>query len=149
MAFVSDAARRFTARINKLVDKVVIVRLSTGKWYKGKLAGFDPNTLSLALEGAVDNEENNWPIVIVKGDVVSEILVEKSAIFDPKEFADFIVKMGNIPPHQVRVYEDLGIVEVARSVRVSKDGVEGAGPLAHRLNSLFREYLRRKGVKVT
>jgi small nuclear ribonucleoprotein (snRNP)-like protein len=148
MAYVSEAARKFMAKMNTLLDKTVLVRLTSGKWYKGKLSGFDPNTLSLALEGAVDNENNNWPIVIVKGDVLSEILIEQGAIFDAKEFAEFIVRHGNIPAYQVRVYDDINIVEVARSVKVSKDGVEGAGPLAHRLNTLFREYLRRKGVRV-
>jgi small nuclear ribonucleoprotein (snRNP)-like protein len=148
MAFASEAARRFMAKLNNLLDKNIVVRLNNGRIYKGVLVGFDPNTLSLALEKAIDNEENSWPIAIVRGESVSEILIEQGAIFDAKEFAEFIVKVGNIPAYQVRVYDDINVVEVARSVRVSKDGVEGAGPLAHRLNSLFREYLRRKGVRV-
>jgi small nuclear ribonucleoprotein (snRNP)-like protein len=148
MAFVSEATRRFMAKLNNLLDKNVIIRLKTGRSYKGSLAGFDPNTLSVVLESAVDDDNNSWPIVIVRGDSLSEILVEQGAIFDAKEFAEFIVKYGNIPAYQVRVYDDINVVEISRTVRVSKDGVEGAGPLAHRLNSLFREYLRRKGVRV-
>lgn len=148
MAYAGDAARRYMSRLVSLIDKNITVRLKNGRTYKGKLVGFEPNTLNIALEGVADEEGNSWPLVIVKGDVVGEILIEKEAIFDAKEFAEFIVKHGGIPHHQVRVYEDINVVEVARSVRVTKDGVEGAGPLAFRLNSLFREYLRRKGVKV-
>ncbi len=147
MAFVGDAARKFMAKMNSLLDKNVIVKLVTGKTYRGKLVGFEPNTMSVALEGAVDSEGKNWPVAIIRGEVLSEILIEEGAIFDAKEFAEFIVRYGGIPTYQVRVFEDINVVEVARSVKVSKDGVEGAGPLAHRLNSLFREYLRRKGVK--
>ena len=148
MAFAGDATRRYMARLTNLLDKTVTVRLNNGRTYKGKLVGFEPNTLNLVLEGATDNSKNSWPIVIVRGESISEILIEKEAIFDAKEFADFIVRYGGIPHHQVRVFEDINVVEVARSIRVTKDGVEGAGPLAFKLNSLFREYLRRKGVRV-
>jgi len=148
MAFASDATRRYMAKLTNLLDKTVMVRLSDGRTYRGKLSGFDPNTLNIVLEGAVDRDNKSWPIVIVRGPSISEILVEKEAIFDAKEFAEFIVRFGGIPHHQVRVFEDINVVEVARSVKITKDGVEGAGPLAFKLNSLFREYLRRKGVRV-
>ncbi len=148
MVFASDAARRFTVKLNTLLDKVIIVKLVNGRTYKGKLAGFDQSTLSIALEAAVDNENNNWPIAIIYGSTISEILVEEGSIFSAKEFSEFLIKHGGIPPHQIRVYEDINVVEIARSVKVSKDGVEGAGPLAHRINTLFREYMRRKGVRI-
>ncbi len=148
MVFASDAARRFTVKLNTLLDKVVIVKLVNGRYYKGKLSGFDQATLSLALEAATDSENNNWPIAIIYGNTISEILVEEGAIFSAKEFSEFLVKHGGIPAHQIRVYEDINIVEIARSVKVSKDGVEGSGPLAHRINTMFREYMRRKGVRV-
>jgi small nuclear ribonucleoprotein (snRNP)-like protein len=148
MAFASEASRRFTMKLNALLDKVIIVRLTNGRTYKGKLSGFDQSSLSLALEAAVDNEEQNWPIAIIYGPSISEILVEESSIFSAKEFAEFLHRHGGIPPHQIRVYEDINVVEVARSVKVSKDGVEGSGALASRVNSLFREYMRRKGVRM-
>ena len=148
MAFATEATRRFTARLNSLLDKTITVRLTNGRAYTGKLVGFEHSSLSLVLESATDNENKNWPIVIIRGGVISEILVSETAIFDAKEFAEFLVRYGGIPLHQIKVYEDLNVVEVAKSVRVTKNGVEGAGPLAHRLNTLFREYLRRKGVRV-
>ncbi len=148
MAFASEAARRFGVKLNALLDKKVVVKLTTGREYRGKLAGFDMNTMSVALEVASDNENRNWPIAIIHGNVISEILVEESSIFNAKEFAGFLTRHGGIPPHQIRVYEDINVVEIARTIRVSKDGVEGIGPLAHRVNTLYREYLRRKGVNI-
>ncbi len=148
MAYASEAARRFTMKLNSLLNKNIILKLKNGKEYKGRLAGYDMNTLSIALEAASDSEGKSWPIAIIYGDVISEILVEESAIFNAREFAEFLYQAGGIPPHQIRVFEDINVVEVAKTIRVTKDGVEGVGPLAHKVNSLFREYLRRKGVRV-
>ncbi len=147
MALASEASRRFVFKLNTLLNKEVIVSTTKGSTYKGKLYGFDHSTLSIILVAATDSEGKRWPIVMVPGHSITELLVEETAIFDAKEFADFLVKNG-IAMHQIRIYEDLNIVEVARSVRVSKDGVEGSGPLAQRIHTLYREFLRRKGVEV-
>ncbi len=147
MALATEASRRFVVKLNTLLGKNVVVDTVKGKTFRGKLYGLDHASLSIALVGAVDEAGNKWPLVIVTGHNIAEIMVEESAIFDAKEFADFLVRHGGIALHQVRVYEDINVVEVARSVRVSKDGVEGSGPLAQRVHTLYREYLRRKGVE--
>ncbi|MEB3846664.1 MAG: Lsm family RNA-binding protein [Desulfurococcales archaeon] len=146
MSLASEASRRFVARLNGLLGKPVIVNTMRGKTYKGILYGFDSSTLSVVLTSAQDSQGKRHPLVVVMGHNIADILVEESAIFDAKEFAEFIVRYGGIPLHQVRVYEDLNIVEVSRTVKVSKDGIEGAGPLAQKIYTLYREYMRRKGV---
>jgi len=147
MALASEASRRFVFKLNTLLNKDVIVSTSKGSTYKGKLYGFDHSTLSIILVGAVDQDGKKWPVVMVPGHSITELLVEESAVFDAKEFAEFLTKHG-IAMHQIRIYEDLNIVEIARSVKVTKDGVEGAGPLAQRIHTLYKEYLRKKGVEV-
>ncbi|MCE4621816.1 MAG: Lsm family RNA-binding protein [Desulfurococcales archaeon] len=146
MALVGEASRRFIARLNALLGKNVIVHTMKGKVYKGILYGFDQSTLSVVLTNVEEDGGTKHPLVFVTGHNLAEITVEESAIFDAKEFADFLVRHGGIALHQVRVYEDLNIVEVSRTVKVSKDGVEGAGPLAQKIYTLYREYLRKKGV---
>lgn len=146
MALVGEASRRFIARLNALLGKNVTVYTMKGKVYKGILYGFDQSTLSIVLSNVEEENGKKHPLVFVTGHNLAEITVEESAIFDAKEFADFLVRHGGIALHQVRVYEDLNIVEVSRSVKVSKDGVMGSGPLAQKIFSLYREYLRRKGV---
>lgn len=145
MAAVGEAARRLTVRLNGLLGKEVTVVLKDGRKYTGKIVGLDVNTLTLALESARDGEGNNWPLVIVSGNSVSEILVIETGVFNAEEFADFLIKYGGFAPHTVRVYSESNIVEVSRSIRVTKDGVEGAGPLAQKVYTLYKEYLRRKG----
>ena len=147
MALPSEALRRFASKVNSIIDKKVKVALSNGKTYSGKLYAMDYNNLNLILELAVDNDGNEYPLIIINGSDVVEIILEESGFFDAKEFAEFITRHG-IARHMIKIYEDLGVVEVGRGIRVTKDGVEGAGPLAQRLFTLYREYLRRKGVNV-
>jgi small nuclear ribonucleoprotein (snRNP)-like protein len=147
VALPSEALRRFASKLNSIIDKKVRVLLNNGKTYTGKLYAIDHNNLNIILEFASDGEGNEYPLIIINGSDVVEVILEEEGFFDAKEFADFIVKHG-IARHMVRVHEDLGVVEVGRGIRVTKDGVEGAGPLAQRLFTLYREYLRRKGISV-
>ncbi|MGC9209757.1 MAG: Lsm family RNA-binding protein [Acidilobus sp.] len=149
MAVATEPARRFTARLNSLMDRVVTVVTREGKQYTGKLVGFDPSTLSVVLEEVRDQQGSSWPVIIVMGANLSEIRVPESEVFNAKEFAEFLYRFGNIDKSQIKVYEDANVVEVSRNIKVSKNGVEGVGPLAQKINTLFREYLRTKGVAVS
>jgi small nuclear ribonucleoprotein (snRNP)-like protein len=147
LALPSEALRRFASKLNSIIDKKVKVTLNNGKVYTGKLYAIDYNSLNTILEFAADGEGNEYPLVIINGSDIVEVVLEEGGFFDAKEFAEFIVKHG-IARHMIKVYEDLGVVEVGRGIRITKDGVEGAGPMAQRLFTLYREYLRRKGVNV-
>jgi len=149
VGYPTEPVRRLYSKLTSLMEKDVTVRLKDGRTYSGRLEGVDPQTLTLALiDASLGDEGNKLPLVIIKGDVISEIVSMEYSVFDPEEFADFIVKHGGIERHMIRVYKDLGVVEIGRGVRVTKDGVEGSGALAHRAYSLYREYMRHKGVKV-
>ncbi len=147
MALASEAARRFTVKFQSLINKDIIVTTTTGKTYTGKLYGFDQNSMSVILVKARDSDGKNWPLVIVSGNVLAEILLTEESVFDAEEFSTFLTSRG-IPPHYIRVYRDLNVVEVSKSIRVSKNGVEGSGPMAQKIRTLYLEYLRSKGVEV-
>lgn len=147
MALASEAARRFTVKFQSLINKDVIVRTTTGKTYTGKLYGFDQTSMSVILVKVRDSDGKNWPLVIVSGNVLAEILLTEEAVFDAEEFSTFLTSRG-IPPHYIRVYRDLNVVEVSKNIRVSKNGVEGSGPMAQKIRTLYLEYLRSKGVEV-
>jgi small nuclear ribonucleoprotein (snRNP)-like protein len=148
MAIAAEPSRRYAAKLNSLLDKNVIVRLNNGRYYRGKLSGFDLNTLNLVLETAEDNEGRRWPVVFVGGSYVSEIILEEGSVFDAREFAEFLVNQGGIGRHLIKVYDDINVVEVGKVVRVTSSGVEGAGPMAQKIHTLYMEYLRSKGLKV-
>ena len=143
-----EASRRFMSKLNSLIDKTVVVRLVGGGYYKGRLTGLDPNTLSVVLEDAESSEGSKIPLVFIYGNGIREIVAEEVAGFNAREFAEFLVREGGFSWHTIKVYEDINVVEVAKAVRVTKDGVEGAGPLAQKVYTLFREYMRSKGITV-
>lgn len=148
MAYQAEPLRRLNSKIISLIDQEITVRLRDGRSYEGRLEGIDPQTLTLVLRDAKSPEGGQVPLIIIHGDVISEIVATESIVFDPEEFAEFAVKHGGIERHLIRVHKDLGIVEIGRGVRITKDGVEGSGILAQRAYTLYREYLRQKGVKV-
>lgn len=148
MALASEPSRRLVAKLNNMLDKNIMVRLSSGKTYKGKLAGFDVNSLNMILEAAEDSEGNRWALVLISGNSISEVILEEGSVFDAKEFAEYLVTQGNIGRHLIKVYDDINVVEVGKIVRVTNSGVEGTGPMAQKVHTLFMEYLRSKGLKV-
>ncbi|MCE4599212.1 MAG: Lsm family RNA-binding protein [Desulfurococcales archaeon] len=145
MALAAEASRRFASKLNNLLDKNVVIKLNNGSLYKGKLSGIDVNTLSIALEEVTDSNNNKWPLVILYGGSITEILVEEESIFNAREFAEYLARYGGIGWHLMKVYDDINVLEVAKTIRVSKDGVEGAGPMAQKIHTLYVEYLRTKG----
>jgi len=146
MSASPEPARRFVSRLNSLLDRSVTIKLTNGRYYVGKLTGYDPVTYSVMLESAKDNEGNLWPVSIIYGGSISEILIGESEIFNAKEFSEFLTRFGNIEKHLIKVYDDINVVEIGKNIKVSKDGVEGSGPLAQKIYSIFREYLRTKGI---
>jgi small nuclear ribonucleoprotein (snRNP)-like protein len=148
LAYPAEPLRRLNSKIMSLIDQEIMVRLRDGRSYEGRLEGIDPQSLTLVLRDAKGSDGEQVPLIIIHGDVISEIAATEYTVFDPEEFAEFAVKHGGIERHLIRVHKDLGIVEIGRGVRVTKDGVEGSGILAQRAYTLYREYLRQKGVKV-
>jgi len=142
-----EASRRLTIKMNSIVGKDVTVILKSGTRYDGRLIGIDPSSLTLAMENAVRDGKDSYPLVIIAGDAVSEIILARAEAFDAAEFADFLAKYGGIPRHNIVVHEDTNVVEVYRSIRVSRAGVEGSGPLAQKIYTLYKEYMRRKGAE--
>ncbi|MEM1873743.1 MAG: Lsm family RNA-binding protein [Acidilobaceae archaeon] len=148
MSVPSEASRRLYSKMSGLLDKEISVRLTNGRLYRGKLGGFDLSNLNLLLERAVDSDGRSWPLVFISGSSISEIILEEGSVFDAKEFAEFLITQGGIGRHLVKVYEDVNVVEIGKMIRVSSNGVEGSGPMAQKVHTLYLEYLRSKGVKV-
>ncbi|MEB3798429.1 MAG: Lsm family RNA-binding protein [Caldisphaeraceae archaeon] len=147
MAVSPEPARRFISKLNSMLDRLVTVRLLNGRNYFGKLSGYDPSTYTLMLENAKDDQGNSWPLAIIFGNNISELLIGEGEIFNAKEFSEFLMRFGNIERHLIRVYDDINVVEIGRNIKASKDGVQGSGPLAQKIYSIYREYLRTKGVR--
>jgi small nuclear ribonucleoprotein (snRNP)-like protein len=135
---LSVAQRKFFTEITALVDKNVIVSTAAGKTYSGTLIGINPDTMSLCLAEAKDQEGKVLHRVFLNGNVVAQILsVEKP--FDIKSLAD---RLEKVFPTMVKLYEDKGFIWVMDKVKVTEKGVvEGSGPAAERVQKVYDQFI--------
>jgi len=135
---LSVAQRKFFTEVTALVDKNVIVLTTTEKTYSGTLIGINPDTLSLCLAEAKDQEGKTLHRVFLNGNIVAQILsVEKP--FDIKSLAD---RLEKVFPTMVRLYEDKGFIWVMEKVKVTEKGVaEGSGPAAERVQKVYEQFI--------
>jgi len=135
---MSVAQRKFFTEITAVVDKNVIVSTTTGKTYSGALIGINPDTLSLCLAEAKDEEGKALHRVFLNGSVVAQILsVEKP--FNIKALAD---RLEKVFPTMVKLYEDKGFIWVMDKVKVTEKGVvEGSGPAAERVQKVYEQFV--------
>ncbi|MET1160238.1 MAG: Lsm family RNA-binding protein [Thermoprotei archaeon] len=145
---IVDASRRLTAELTNLVNKKVKVILVNGKEYEGILAGFDHPSLNLLLEEATDNKGSKYPVVIIRGNQVSEILAIEIPVFDPEDFKNYIVREIKIPDHLVQVIPEARAVIVQGRYKVTENGVEGTGPMAETLYVHFKKYIEERKKKL-
>lgn len=134
-----------------LIDKSVTVKLVDGRYYEGILLGIDLSdklTLHLVLGSARDSDGNSYYRVVIHGSRLSEIISKEQPLFDPNEFSSYITSKLNLPPGSIKVLKDANMVVVYDKYKISEGGVEGSGPLASKLYSLYQEYmeLRKKRI---
>lgn len=135
---MSVAQRKFFSEVTALADKTVIVVTATGNKFSGTLIGINPDTLSLCLSEAKDEEGKVLHRVFLNGSVVAQILsVEKP--FDLKALAD---RLEKVFPTMVKLYEDKGFIWVMDKVKVTERGVvEGSGPAAERVEKVYTQFI--------
>jgi len=149
-AYIQARGRRIVAELNKLVGKNVEIVLVNGKRYRGIFQDYDYPDMNIMLADA-DVGDSKVPLLILSGKIIAEIRSKEISLFEPREFADYIVKKLGIRPDGVKVFEDAGVVMIYNSIRVTEHGVEGSGSLAAKVSFLLREYLeqKRRGEKVS
>ncbi|MCK4434010.1 Lsm family RNA-binding protein [Candidatus Bathyarchaeota archaeon] len=135
---LSIAQRKFFTEVAALVETNVIVATTTGKTYSGTLIGVNPDTLSLCLSEAKDEEGKTLHRVFLNGNVVAQIFsVEKP--FDLKALAD---RLEKVFPTMVRLYEENGFIWVMNKVKVTEKGVvDGSGPAAERVERVYEHFM--------
>lgn len=135
---MSVAQRKYFSEITALADKNVVVITAAGKKLSGILLGINPDTMSLCLAEAKDEEGKVLHRVFLNGNNVTQILsVEKP--FDLKALAD---RLEKVFPTMVKLYEDKGFIWVMDKVKVTERGVvEGSGPAAERVEKVFVQFM--------
>jgi small nuclear ribonucleoprotein (snRNP)-like protein len=135
---VSVAQRKFFTEVSALADRLVTVTTTTGKVFTGLLLGVNPDSMSLILSGAKDEEGKALHRVAINGHVVASVVsVEKP--FDMKALSD---RLEKVFPTMVKLYEDKGFIWVMDKVKVTERGVvEGSGPAAERVEKVYALFM--------
>ena len=135
---MSVAQRKYFSEITALADKNVVVLTAAGKKLSGILLGINPDTMSLCLAEAKDEEGKALHRVFLNGNSVTQILsVEKP--FDLKALSG---RLEKVFPTMVKLYEDKGFIWVMDKVKVTEKGVvEGSGPAAERVEKVFVQFM--------
>ncbi len=135
-----EAQRKFLLDLAELLERPVVIITKDGKTFEGVLSGFDHPSLNISLlDVKVSNK--TYPKVIIKGDVIAEIIAKEKPLFDAREFARILERYF---PNLVKVYEETGIVVIGEKIKVTEKGVEGVGPIADRVRKLFNDYIESK-----
>ena len=141
---MSVAKRNFFGEIGMLLDKTVMVITVDGKKYTGTLSGIDPDTLSLSLSDAKNDQGTAVHKLILNGKVLGQLFtIEKP--FDLKALSE---RLEKVFPTMVRLYEDQGFIWVMEKIKVTEKGVvEGSGPIAERVNRVYSLFTKEASSK--
>ena len=142
---MSDVAamRAFNRELAAVVGATVEVVINTGKTYAGTLKGIDQNTLSIVLSDVVADDETNIPKIFLYGSSIVSFSVAEREI-SLEGLAKELEK--TFPPGGVQFYPDTGIILVMNKIRISKDGIEGSGPLYERVAVIADDWLKEHGL---
>ncbi len=140
-----EAQRKFLLDLAGLLERAVIIVTKDGKVFEGTLSGFDHPSLNVSLVD-VKVSDKTYPKVIIRGDMIAEIIAKEKPLFDAKEFARILERYF---PNLVKVHEEAGIVVIGEKIKVSEKGVEGVGPIADRVRKLFNDYIESKEKEVS
>ena len=133
---VGGPKRTFEKEITPFINKRVLITLKDSTTISGDLKGVNPNNLTTILVKARNNETNTlYHRICLSGDSIATITLEE-APFDLAGLKDELEKIFN-RPGDVKLYEEAGLIVVLERVKVSEHGVDGSGPVADRVRSIY------------
>ncbi len=142
---MSDVAamRAFNRELAAVVGATVEVAINTGKTYSGSLKGIDQTSLSFVLSDVIADGETSIPKIFIYGSSIVTFSVAEREIS-----LEGLVKEleKTFPPGGVQFYPDTGIILVMNKIRISKDGIEGSGPLYERVAVIADDWLKEHGL---
>jgi len=137
------AMRAFNRELAAVVGATVEVVINTGKTYSGTLKGIDQTSLSIILSDVIADGETSIPKIFLYGSsIVSFSVAEREVSLEG--LAKELEK--TFPPGGVQFYPDSGIILVMNKIRISKDGIEGSGPLYERVAVIADDWLKEHGL---
>lgn len=137
--------REFLLELTGLVHKRVKVQLTNGKSYTGILRGIQDTTFNVVLadaeiekeKGTTEKEKVTLHRIFITGPNIVDITLAEEP-FDLAGLANELAQM--FQPHNVKLIEESGIIQILDRFTVSEEGVKGTGPVADRIRKVFEKY---------
>jgi small nuclear ribonucleoprotein (snRNP)-like protein len=139
MSIESNSTRAFNREISQSLNQHVKVTLEyNDRFYRGKLVGVEMNSLSLCLENAIDEKNNKYPKLFIRGNSWATISAEGEP-FPMDKLLDRIKKV--LPGEEITVTDDNKIYLLGGKLVVTETGVEGRGPTKDRVQKVFEAFV--------
>ncbi len=133
--------RMFFDELSKLLKKIVTAVTIDGKTYTGNLEGYDPESKSICLTNAKDEEAKTIPQIFFVSNTISKIYTTEK----PFNLQGLANRLERIFPRMVKHYDDIGVIVVMDKVRINASGLlEGSGPIAERALRVYNEFIKEK-----
>ncbi|MEM1508534.1 MAG: Lsm family RNA-binding protein [Thermofilaceae archaeon] len=137
MAVVDTALRRFNAEFSSLVDKHVVVRTVNGDSYEGILLGYETSRYNIILRDARTSKGETYPRLIVYGHVIVDVRLTEA----PLDMEELARRLEEVFPKMIKYIPEARVITVLERIRVTERGVEGTGPIAERVRSIFDKFV--------
>ncbi|MDD1777803.1 MAG: Lsm family RNA-binding protein [Candidatus Helarchaeota archaeon] len=131
------AEGRFFGEFTKMLNSNVKV-ITEKTTYTGVLLGYDRETMAICLKDATDTEGTVYKKLVIYGRIISEIVETKKA-FDLKKLAEDLQVM--FPRGEVKLDTEADAIIVLNKIKVSEKGVQGSGPLAERVRTVYDKFI--------
>ena len=129
----------FFGELSRILRKQVTVVTMSGKAYTGVFDGYDPETMSICLTDATDENGNTINKIFLNGSVMAQIYTSEKP-FDLRGLAD---RLEKVFPRMVKFYEDAAVIVVMDKIRVNETGIlEGSGPIAERVQRVYDVFIK-------
>jgi len=131
------ATRRFASELSSLLDKHVVVRTSDGQSFEGTLIGYESSRYHIVLKDARTPGGEVYPRLIIYGHAIAEIMLTEP----PLDMEELARRLEEAFPKMVRYIPEARVITVMERIRVTEKGVEGTGPLADRVRSIYEKFV--------
>ncbi|MHA2294769.1 MAG: Lsm family RNA-binding protein [Candidatus Hodarchaeales archaeon] len=141
----SNAQKLFFKEMLNFFNKRVSIITMEGWKYTGELKAFDPISLnSLMMNCDAWNSEgerqDTYSKVVVPGMKIREIYLEE-APFDIEGLAKELEKVFR-RSGDIKIFPDAGIITILERVKVTESGIDGTGPVAERVQTIYDRFMK-------
>ena len=141
----SNAQKLFFKEMQSFFAKRVSIITIDGFKFTGELKGFDPISLNSLMMNCDKTTypggelKDKYSKVVVPGVKIQEIFLEE-APFDIQGMAKELEKVFR-RPGDIKILPEAGIITILDRVRLTEAGVDGTGPVADRVQSIFDRFM--------